>query len=138
MNVGVGDAINLAKAIGNLVKDGMTVEAQEKIVELRKKIVEIESSILNMQEENRNLRRALETKDNLQFDNGVYWKGSERSEMAGPFCARCHDKDGKMCRMHKEQYAFRCLSCDLYVYHTEPPAPTTAETEYPMFGPRPL
>lgn len=121
MNIGVGDAINLAKVIGNLVKDGMTVEAQEKIIELRKKIVEIENSYLNMQEENKNLRIALDAKENLQFEKGVYWKGEERNESSGPFCARCHDKEGKLCRMEKSKYFYTCLSCDRYVEHTPIP-----------------
>ena len=121
MNIGVGDAVKLVSLIGNLLKDGMTLEAQEKIIELRKKIVEIESAYLDMQEENKNLRTALDRKENLKFENGVYWKIDEVGDSMGPFCAKCHDKEGKLCRMIKDKYYYVCVSCDMAVEHTEIP-----------------
>jgi len=81
------------------------------------------------------LKAKLTEKEAVTFEDGVYWTKKEDGTKDGPFCARCRDKDGKNCRMKKEEYIFRCLTCDQCIFHTEPPAPDTAETRESLFGP---
>lgn len=88
------------KELAELLKDGMTPEAQEKIMELRQ-------TVLSLQEENFQLREqvlrleatAAPPKREFIYDKGVYWT-LERGVRQGPFCPACQDRAGKVVRLH--------------------------------------
>jgi hypothetical protein len=101
----------------------MTIEAQEKIMELREMLLDLREQNSDLWQENSELKDKLAERTSLVFENDVYWATKEGGLKDGPFCPSCRDKDGKLCRMSKQQYVFHCLSCHLDVFHTEPPPP---------------
>lgn len=88
----------------DLLKNGLTLEAKEKIIELRE-------AALRLQEENFTLRERLkgvnadsEMCDKMTFDRGVYWLSTptdDGTNLLGPFCQVCHDKDKRPVRLHR-------------------------------------
>ena len=84
-------AIPSYKEIVELLKKGLTLEAQEKIMELRE-------AVLSEQEENHRLRKRIaELEDEvnrkraLRHEHGVFW--GENDEV--PFCPLCWEQSGK-------------------------------------------
>lgn len=100
------DVSNLVGTIYDLVKRGVKVEAEQRIVELREALV-------GLGEENLTLRariRELEEREALRFDGKVYWlKSGDTSHEGivdatnGPFCPRCQDADGKRIRLQDQR-----------------------------------
>lgn len=94
-----------------LVKKGLTIEAQEKIISLRGAAIALEDRILILEEENRELKKQLEIKGKIKYEAPYYWllDGEERD---GPYCQVCYDKDGKLIRL--QDYGsgdWHCYSC---------------------------
>jgi hypothetical protein len=89
----------------DLLKNGLTLEAREKIMALRE-------AALRLQEENLNLRQRLKQFDvdadpfrNMRFEKGVYWLHTatdDGTNLVGPFCQVCHDKDLRPVRLHRD------------------------------------
>jgi DNA-binding transcriptional MerR regulator len=85
--------------IMDLIKKGLTLEAQEKIMELREKDLELQEENLQLKEQLKTLEQQLEIKGKLVFKDGQYWLKIEgKEELDGPFCQRCWDVDGKLVR----------------------------------------
>jgi hypothetical protein len=86
--------------LAELLKDGLTPDAQEKIMEMRQ-------SVLAIQEENFKLRERIRELESVSatavrefvYDKGVYWT-LERGTRQGPFCPACQDRAGKLVRLH--------------------------------------
>jgi len=88
----------------DLLKNGLTIEAREKIMELRE-------AALNLQEENLVLKQKLKKSEpgseplsGMYFDKGVYWQRTptdDGTNLIGPFCQVCYDRDGKPVRLHR-------------------------------------
>ena len=86
----------------DLAKQGLTLQAREKLVELRE-------AALKLQEENLALRQQvirLEAEANLSatvlFERGFYWvraNGDHDGSREGPFCQVCYDRDRKRVRL---------------------------------------
>ncbi len=86
------------------LRNGLTVEAREKIVELRE-------AALSLQEENLALKEKLKQLENdavawsgMYFDKGVYWLRTatdDGTNLVGPFCQVCLDRDKKPVRLHR-------------------------------------
>jgi len=73
----------------DLLKKGMTVEAQEKIMELRESYIELQEANLLLRQENQKLKESLELKAELVFKSPYYF--AEGDDV--PFCPRCWEKD---------------------------------------------
>jgi len=116
--MGFSDVTKLASMIAKLLEDGMTLPAQEKIVELRKKLISLENDYLDLLQENRDLKEKLKNKEEFIFDEGIYWSLTDDGSKDGMWCPRCHDKDGKACRMNKTSHYYVCASCGCQVQHT--------------------
>ena len=88
------------KELAALLKDGMTPEAQEKIMELRQTVLAIQEENLQLKERIRQLEvgSAPATRE-VVYDKGVYWT-LERGVRQGPFCPACQDRAGKLVRLH--------------------------------------
>ena len=89
----------------DLLRNGLTVEAREKILELRE-------AALRLQEENLALKEKLGHGDaesevcrEMYFDRGVYWLRTptdDGTNLVGPFCQVCHDREKKPVRLHRK------------------------------------
>ncbi len=88
----------------DLLKNGLTLEAREKILELRE-------AALRLQEENLSLKEKLKPRqsdaqmcDEMYFDKGVYWLRTptdDGTNLMGPYCQVCHDRDKRPVRLHR-------------------------------------
>jgi hypothetical protein len=113
----IGQAIEIAKTLADLVKRGATVELQEKIVELREALVEAKEELLSLREENLELNAEIDRKASMTFEDGVYWLTDGSNGRTGPFCQRCYDVDRKSIRLqdfpadtHTSRYR-SCTAC---------------------------
>jgi hypothetical protein len=94
-----------------LIKKGMTLEAQEKIMELREAALQCQEENLNLRKRIQELENQLTIRENLIFERPVYYLKSE-GKKDGPFCQVCYDRDGKLIRL--QDYAPRewnCIAC---------------------------
>jgi hypothetical protein len=94
------------KDVGELMKKGATVEAQEKIIELRQAALEFQEENLRLREQVHALQKQLELR-NLAWDGRLYWlelpdpsDASTEDPTNGPFCPHCVDTGGKRVRLH--------------------------------------
>jgi len=90
------------KEIIELLKKGLTLEAQEKIMELRVAALELQEENLKFRERIRQLEGELQLNKNLIFEakTGLYWLSGSDGLRDGPFCAICRDKENKLVRLH--------------------------------------
>ncbi len=101
------------KDILDLLKKGLTLEAQEKIMELREGALELQEENFGLRESVRQLEEQLRQSKNLRFENEMYWL-ADAGKKEGPFCVVCHDRDGKLVRLlNGKDYEreWRCPVC---------------------------
>jgi len=102
------------KSIGKVLQEAGKIDLYQKIREIQEKLSEYQKKIQNLEEENKELKEKLKIKENLIFENNVYWLKRENGNKDGPFCTRCWDKDNKLIRLysssHEDLYG-RCLEC---------------------------
>jgi hypothetical protein len=87
------------KELADLLKDGLTPEAQEKIMELRQTVLAIQEENFRLRERIRQLESDTAPVREVIYDKGVYWT-LERGVRQGPFCPACQDRAGKLVRLH--------------------------------------
>jgi hypothetical protein len=104
------------KDIAELLKRGLTIEAQEKIMELRVGALGLQEENLKLREQVRDLndQGQLEARD-YEFDqkSGTYWL-LQSDQRIGSFCQVCYDRDRKAVRLHDGQdcgVSWLCLVC---------------------------
>ncbi len=104
-------AANIAKESGKLELQGEILGVYEKLLEQQKKISDLEG-------ENKTLKEKLEIKENLVYENNIYWieKDNKRD---GPYCTCCWDSEHKLIRLHTNTMTSRvhCPNCDTTVKH---------------------
>ena len=97
-----------------LLKMGVTIEAQEKIMELREAAMELQEENLKLRERVQQLETEMNRSKNLLFEAEMYWLLYEKQEKEGPFCSVCYDKDNKFIRLHDGTHfgwKWRCPVC---------------------------
>ncbi len=106
------------KEITELLKKGLTLQAQEKIMELRVGALELQEQNLKLRERVKQLEGELTLARDLVFepDTGLYWLRKPDGSRDGPFCAVCHDQDKKVVRLHDgrdraAQTRWLCMIC---------------------------
>lgn len=87
------------RELSELLKEGFTPEAQEKIIELRRMALELREENKRLRERIRELEATGAAAREMIYDKGVYW-ALEAGARQGPFCPACHDKAGKLVRLH--------------------------------------
>ncbi|WP_316901661.1 hypothetical protein [Pseudodesulfovibrio indicus] len=117
----VGEIKAALIALSDLVKKGMTVEAQEKIMGLREMLLELREQNIEYKEKIILLEKQVDLDNRLVFRNNVLWL-KEDSEESGPFCQPCWDARHQLIRLQIEKYFFRCKVCEDTVQHTSPPS----------------
>lgn len=117
-----GSDIKLAlSTLSDLVKKGMTIEAQEKIMDLREMVVDLRDQCVDLREENTLLKAKLAEKGSVFFEGGVYWIRKGDGSKDGPFCSPCYDNNGKLIRLTKDRLFYQCpvQSCNFGHQHTK-------------------
>jgi len=106
------------KEIKELLKKGLTLEAQEKIIALREGALELQEENLKLRERVRQLEGELSLARDFIFDleAGVYWRSEPDGSREGPFCAVCHDEHKRVARLHDgrkrvAQSRWLCMVC---------------------------
>ena len=79
------------KDIVELFKQGLTLEAQEKIMELRVGALPLQEENLALREQVKALEDTLAVSQNMTFRESVYWQEGD----ANPFCPRCWEDERK-------------------------------------------
>lgn len=94
--------------------------ALKKLTELKKSFNKLQQSLpnlnvesLDLKQENKELLRQLQLKNELQLDNDskVYWRiTSEKKE--GPFCSTCYGAESKLIPLHYNgEESWYCSKC---------------------------
>jgi regulator of replication initiation timing len=86
------------KTITDLLKKGLTLEAQEKIMELREAAVELKSENAALKDQNAKLKNKLSLKAKTVFERPYYFVLAGKTK-EGPYCQRCFDKDQDLIRL---------------------------------------
>lgn len=94
--------------LSDLVKKGMTVEAQEKIMDLREMVQSLREQCVELKEENMLLKKRLSERDSVIFREGTYWTKKEDDSLDGPFCLPCRDNNGKLVRLGDNGEKYYC------------------------------
>ena len=87
-----------------LLKNGLTVEAREKILELREAALRLQEENLSLREQLRQVHGDTEMCSQMFFEKGAYWirtPTDDGTNLLGPYCQVCCDRDKKPVRLHR-------------------------------------
>lgn len=100
------------KDIQELLKKGLTFEAQEKIMELRETALLLQEEKFVLEQRVRELEQALVIKGELVREGNVYFRVLENDQRVGPFCLSCWDGDRKLVNVMEFAYGVqKCGRC---------------------------
>ncbi len=103
--------------IMGLIKKGMTIEAQEKIMELREAVLEYREENLQLKKTISELECQIDIEKCLKYEYPVYYKVDPDSSKNkdGPYCRACYDKDKKLIRLtiidDRPTLSYHCNVC---------------------------
>nr|WP_321256035.1 hypothetical protein [uncultured Pseudodesulfovibrio sp.] len=115
-----GDIKTILSSLTDLVKKGMTVEAQEKIMDLREIILELREQNIEYRELAEQFQQQSAIEEELEFKDNVLWRLKD-GERIGPFCQSCWDSQKKLIRLQKDEYMYYCKVCKDEIQHTPSP-----------------
>lgn len=115
----VKSAIEIAKTLkdsaGLFDKAEVKLQLAELIGSLadaKMQIAEIQESLINSEKEKKDLRKKMETIDNMIYEKSYYWK-MDGDKKDGPFCQRCFDSDEKLIRLQGgSNDVWTCAQCN--------------------------
>jgi hypothetical protein len=87
-----------------LLRNGLTTEAREKILELREAALSLQEENLALKEKLRQVEANSGLNGELFFEKGIYWLRTptdDGTNLKGPFCQVCHDRDKRAVRLHR-------------------------------------
>ena len=101
------------KSIGKILQEAGKIEQYKQIIEAQKELLEMQKKITELEGEIEKLKAKLKIKENLIYENNVYWIKIDEKNKDGPFCSRCWDKDKNLIRMHSRSNPayFYCPEC---------------------------
>ena len=100
------------KDIVKLVKQGMTVEAQEEIMKFREAQLALQEENMRLKGTIKELEAKLSEKEKINFEPPFYYK-IEGDKKDGPFCQKCYDSDTKLIRLQDmKKGAWQCVACN--------------------------
>lgn len=103
------------KEIMALIKQGLDIEAQEKIMELRQAALDRQEENIELQKENTQLKQQLDISQKLQYEAPYYWK-VDGDKKDGPYCQCCYDNNKKLIRLQQGNRSnpslWRCVVCE--------------------------
>ena len=109
--------------IKDLLKKGLTIEAQEKIMELREAALDLEEENRTLKDRIRELEEELRIKGNMVYEKPSYWLVDD-NDKDGPFCQKCYDSGKKVIRLqggNNDRWA--CYECQSTYYGPNYKAP---------------
>lgn len=128
------------------IKDVVTVADRLRDVELKQKLADVQVECAKLAEENSKIRQELidlreqvNIRQEMEYQNDVYWRRVEKDRYAGPYCPKCLDGDKKAARMSNrpDDFFWRCPVCR---YEIEKPGssswllPRQAEINFDPFA----
>ena len=115
------------KSITSLIKRGMTLEAQEKLVELREAAITLEQENLALRERLAAVEAQLDVKERLDWQPPCYWL-KDGKKLDGPYCQHCYDTESKLIRLQSHAIgSWFCLACKNRVFDAEYEPPNRDE-----------
>ena len=97
-------AIPKYQDILELLRNGLTVEAREKILELREAALQLQEENLSLKEQLKQFQGDAELCNKMHFEKGAYWLSTSTDDgtnLLGPYCQVCRDRDKKPVRLHR-------------------------------------
>ena len=88
----------------DLLKNGLTLEAKEKILELREAALRLQEENLLLKEKLKQVPGDSEADRQMFFEKGAYWLRTptdDGTNLLGPYCQVCLDRDKKSVRLHR-------------------------------------
>jgi ribosomal protein L37AE/L43A len=105
------------KDIVELLKQGFSVEAQEKILELREGAMALQEENIELRQKVKALEDQLAVRAKMQWEAPHYWVHGEGKERDGPYCQACYDKDAKLIRLQNlRRGKWHCQVCSKTFY----------------------
>jgi len=74
-------------------------------------IQDIQKENQRLKSENQKLQDQLTIRDNLVWEQPVYWLEKDRKR-EGPYCQVCWDGKKELARLHETNHAFLCRACE--------------------------
>ena len=87
----------------DLLKNGLTLEAREKILELREAALRLQEENLSLKEKLKQSQGDCDLGNQMLFEKGAYWLRAPTengTNLLGPYCQVCRDRDKKTVRLH--------------------------------------
>lgn len=107
-------AIDTVRELATLIQKLDNVPITDKVIQLQSDVMQLQEDLFQLREENRQLKESLTLKEDLIFEEDLYWKDVEPRE--GPFCTNCLDGEDRLVRMHQPtSKGFTCPKCDTFV-----------------------
>lgn len=141
--LGISDAVELAKKVGDLVKTGATIGLQETIMDLRQAVLNVKEELLQLREDNQTLRAKVSEKNTWDDASAQYKlvatpRGGTVYYADGPpphyACPTCFASKKIIPLQHSggSSYSYKCTQCNAYYPIEEPKPPRTT-----VFSPSP-
>lgn len=106
-------AVDTVKDLAKLVQQLDNIEIVQKVLTLQSDMMELQDHVQALKEENRQLKKQLQQKDELDFKNNMYWRTIGDTQ-EGPFCTKCFDSEGKIIRLHgDDDRGYKCPECKI-------------------------
>jgi len=86
------------REIVDLVKQGATLEAQQRILELEEAHLTLREENLRLREELAAIKQKLEIASTVVWEPPAYYRMKD-GKKDGPFCQKCFDSDAKFVRL---------------------------------------
>lgn len=121
------DVLTWAKGVWAAIKGagdaGRALEIadlQDRLDEERERRRDAEAEVLELREEMEARARRDAIEDELEFDDGVYWRFLDEDGREGPFCQRCWARDDQLNPMQDNRDgSLGCGVCDYITRHDE-------------------
>jgi len=106
------------------IKDALTVADKLRSAELKQKLadVQVECAKLaadnaSLRQENLEFREQLQTRQDMEFRQNVYWRRLAPGKFEGPYCPKCLDGERKTARMgdRPDDHYWRCPVCGTFI-----------------------
>jgi hypothetical protein len=84
------------KALSNVAKTLQNVELREKLIDVQEQAMDLMEQNATLKTQIADLRDTKAVRAELMFENNVYWRGTRRNDVDGPYCIGCFDGEGAL------------------------------------------
>lgn len=113
-------AVELAKETGNPELRQALLDAQGQVQEMYDDLLRLREDNQELRERVADLEKQLAVEEELEFNDGVYWRRTEEGGREGPFCHPCWSERGKLEPLRNTRHgSFFCEVCENNVPHDE-------------------